>query len=567
MRVLSRTLCSDHAAMTHPARTEQPAPVIHAAPALPSYIPPFGLRTIIGCLGMLLAVHVAGFNEHVTEIGLADIRGAMRIGHDEGTWLITLYEAFNIAAMAFTPWFYMTFSIYRFSIFMTAVMALLAIPAPFMPDVTSLCILRAMQGMTAGCLPPVLMTVMLKYLPPEIRVFGIGGYAMSATFGPNLGLPLEAFWFENLGWHWLYWEIIPMAALAIGMMAYGLPKDPVHLERFEKFNWFGLMVGLPAIISLVTVLYQGDRLDWFRSTLITHLTFWGLAAFVVFVINEAFHPSPYFRIQYWKSRNIQASLLSLVGILAICSLMAEIPATYLEAVRGYRPIQTAPVSLVVALPQLVMLPLIAALCNSARVDCRYVLAGGMLCLAGAAWLGTWLTPDWVRDNFYPIQMLQILGQPMTVIPTLMLATLAMGPADGPFISGMVNMLKGLANAVAFALFATLTRRREQYHSTMLLGHGSAHATPADGASPIAGQLATTSPDTTHVAHNALQVFHTYVHEQSLVLALADIYLGVMVVCLGYAGLNLVLPKRVYPPRAPARPTPATTPIPATSPAP
>ncbi|MFT8890947.1 MAG: MFS transporter [Acetobacter papayae] len=552
--------------MTHPAPSGGPAPVIHAAPALPSYIPPFGLRTVIGCLGMLLAVHVAGFNEHVTEIGLADIRGAMHIGHDEGTWLITLYEAFNIAAMAFTPWFYMTFSIYRFSIFMTAAMALLAIPAPFIPDVTSLCMLRAMQGMTAGCLPPVLMTVMLKYLPPELRVFGIGGYAMSATFGPNLGLPLEAFWFENLGWHWLYWEIIPMAALAIAMMAYGLPKDPVHLERFEKFNWFGLMVGLPAIISLVTVLYQGDRLDWFRSPLITHLTFWGLAAFVVFVINEAYHPSPYFRIQYWKSRNIQASLLSLVGILAICSLMAEIPATYLEAVRGYRPIQTAPVSLVVALPQLVMLPLIAALCNSARVDCRFVLAGGMLCLAGAAWLGTWLTPDWVRDNFYPIQILQILGQPMTVIPTLMLATLAMGPADGPFISGMVNMLKGLANAVAFALFAALTRRREQYHSTMLLGHGSAHATPADGVgSPITGQLAGTSSDTAHVAHNTLQVFHTYVHEQALVLALADIYLVVMAVCLGYAALNLVLPKRVYPPRAPARPAPAPAPAQPASP--
>ena len=553
--------------MTHPAPSGGPAPVIHAAPALPSYIPPFGLRTVIGCLGMLLAVHVAGFNEHVTEIGLADIRGAMHIGHDEGTWLITLYEAFNIAAMAFTPWFYMTFSIYRFSIFMTAAMALLAIPAPFMPDVTSLCMLRAMQGMTAGCLPPVLMTVMLKYLPPEIRVFGIGGYAMSATFGPNLGLPLEACWFENLGWHWLYWEIIPMAALAIGMMAYGLPKDPVHLERSEKFNRFGLMVGLPAIISLVTVLYQGDRLDWFRSPLITHLTFWGLAAFVVFVINEAYHPSPYFRIQYWKSRNIQAALLSLVGILAICSLLSEIPATYLEEIRGYRPIQTAPVSLVVALPQLIMLPLIAALCNSARVDCRYVLVAGMLCLAGASWLGTWLTPDWVRDNFYPIQMLQILGQPMTVIPTLMLATLAMGPADGPFISGMVNMLKGLANAIAFALFSILTRRREQYHSTMLLGHGSAHATPADGVgSPIAGQLAGTSPDTAHVAHNTLQVFHTYVHEQALVLALADIYLVVMVVCLGYAVLNLVLPKRVYPPRAPARPAPAQ-PAPALSPLP
>ncbi|MCP1216374.1 MFS transporter [Acetobacter orientalis] len=532
-------------------------PVIHAAPPMPSYIPPFGLRTVIGCLGMLLAVHVAGFNEHVTEIGLSDIRGAMHIGHDEGTWLIAIYEAFNIAAMAFTPWFYMTFSIYRFSIFMTAILALLSIPAPFMPDVTSLCILRAFQGLAGGCLPPVLMTVMLKYLPAPIRVFGIGGYAMSATFGPNLGLPLEAFWFEHVGWHWLYWEIVPTAAIAIAMMAYGLPKDPMHFERFEKFNWFGLLVGLPAICSLVIVLYQGDRLDWFRSETITNLTFWGGAAFIVFVINEAFHPSPYFKIQYWRSRNIQAALLSLVGILAICSIMGEIPATYLEAVRGYRPIQAAPVSLVVALPQLIMLPLIAALCNSRKVDCRWVLAIGMACLATSAFLGTWLTVDWVRDNFYLLQILQVFGQPMTVIPTLMLATMAMGPADGPFISGMVNMLKGLANAVAFALFSAFMRRREQYHSAMLLDHHGTHQLALQGiGNPIVQQLNPTSPDSGHVARNALQVLHTYVREQSLVLALNDLYFVLIWVCCGYAVLNLILPHRVYPPRAPTPQTPA-----------
>lgn len=506
---------------------------------------------------MLLAVHVAGFNEHITEIGLNDIRGAMHIGHDEGTWLVAVYEAFNICAMAFTPWFYMTFSIYRFSIFMTAVMAFLSIPAPFMPDVTSLLVLRAFQGLSAGCLPPVLMTVMLKYLPPEIRVFGIAGYAMTATFGPNLGLPLEAFWFEHIGWHWLYWEVIPLALVSIALMAYGLPRDPVHFERFKKFNWFGLATGVPGISALVVVLYQGDRLDWFRSPLITYLVFWGGLLFLVFVINEAYHPSPYFRIQYWKSRSTQAGLLSLVGILTICAIVGDIPVSYLEAVRGYRPIQAYPVSLFVALPQLIMLPLTAAVCNQRWVDCRLVLVSGMLLLALSGFLGTWLTVDWVRENFYTIQILQTVGLPMTVIPTLMLITLSIGPADGPFISGMVNMLKGFSNAIGFALFGALTRRREQYHSTMLLDHHGTHNTALQGmGSPINQQLAATSPDNAHVARNTLQVFHTYVHEQSFVLALNDLYYILIWVCLGYAAMNLVLPRRVYPPRAPSPTTSA-----------
>ncbi|MFT8613632.1 MAG: MFS transporter [Gluconobacter oxydans] len=540
-----------------------------APPAQPSYIPPFGMRTIVGCLGMLLAVHVAGFNEHITEIGLADIRGAMHIGHDEGTWFTSIYESFNIAAMAFTPWFYMTFSIYRFSIFMTAVLAMLSIPLPFMPDMISLCFLRAAQGLSAGCLPPVLMTVMLKYLPPPIKVFGIGGYAMSATFGPNLGGPLEAMWFEHMGWRWLYWEVIPLSIIAIAMMAYGLPRDPVHLERFRKFNWRGFFIGVPSIICVVTVLYQGDRLDWFRSPIISHLTFWGGALFVGFLFHEWHHHSPFFRLQYWKNRNITMALLTLVAVLIICGLMLEVPMTYLEAVRGYRPIQAAPVALTVALPQLIMLPLTAALCNSARVDCRYVLAFGMSCLALSAFLGTWLTPDWVRDNFYVMQGLQIFGQPMVVIPVLMLATMSLGPADGPFISGMVNMLKGMANAFATAIFEILLRRREQYHSTMLLDRAGNNATSLSGmGDPIHAAISNTSPDSDHVARNTLQIFHTYLHEQSITLALVDIYFVVMCICIFYIALTAVLPKRVYPPgKGPAPAIPAAAREPDPEPAP
>jgi len=525
-------------------------------PGAPSYIPPFGPRTVVGLVGVLLAVHIAGFNEHITEIGLADIRGKMHLGYDEGIWFISVYESFNIAAMAFTPWFYMTFSIYRFVAFMTALLGLLAIPLPFMPDLPSLLVLRAVQGLAAGCLPPILMTVMLKYLPPQIRVFGIGGYAMSATFGPNLGGPLEVLWFEHIGWQWLYWEALPLCLIAIGMMAYGLPRDPPHYERFRNFNWKGFLLGAPSIIAVVTVLYHGERLEWFRSPLIVHLTFWGGGLFIGFLIHEWFHHSPFFRIQFWGNRNIAMSLLTLVASLILCGLLMIIPSAYLAEIRGYRPIQTAPIALIVALPQLILLPATAALCNIRAVDCRYVLAIGMSLLGLACWLGTWLTPDWVRDNFYLLQILQIFGQPMVVIPTLMLATMGLGPADGPLISGMVNMLKGMANAIAAALFETLLRVRQHYHSVILLDHYGTHRFTLQGfGNRIGEQIAPLNPDTRHIAQNAQQIFHTYIHEQSMVLALADLYFILMWVCVAFVILDAILPSRVYP----SRPLPEASP--------
>ncbi len=81
----------------------QPTPT--AAPAAQ----PFGTRIVVGLLGVLLASLTAGLNGHVTEIAMTDVRGALAIGHDEGTWLTVLYEATQVAAMAFAPWCSVTF--------------------------------------------------------------------------------------------------------------------------------------------------------------------------------------------------------------------------------------------------------------------------------------------------------------------------------------------------------------------------------------------------------------------------------------------------------------------------
>ncbi|MBN0888678.1 EmrB/QacA family drug resistance transporter, partial [Pseudomonas aeruginosa] len=112
-----------------------------------------------------------------------------------------------------------------------------------------------------------LMTVALRFLPPGIKLYGLGAYALTATFGPNLGLPLAAFWFEYVGWQWVFWQVIPLCLVAMAAVSHGLPQDPVRLERFRQFDGIGLLTGFPAICALVIGLLQGERLDWFESPL------------------------------------------------------------------------------------------------------------------------------------------------------------------------------------------------------------------------------------------------------------------------------------------------------------
>jgi len=240
--------------------------------------------------------------------------------------------------------------------------------------------------------------------------------------------------------------VVPLCLVSTAAIAYGLPQDPQRLERFRSFNWVGLLTGFPAISMLVIGLYQGDRLDWLNSPLICVMLGGGGLLFCLFLLNEWSHPLPFFKLRMLAQRNFTHSLITLAGVLVVLLGVAVIPSDYLIEVRGYRPLQIAPLALVVALPQLIALPVTAAILNIERVDCRWVLGLGLTLVAASCALGSFMTSDWVRENFYLLQALLTIGEPMAVIPLLMEVTTGLTPTEGPFASAMFNMVKGFAAA-------------------------------------------------------------------------------------------------------------------------
>ena len=58
---------------------------ITAQPKVSPAAATFNLRIMTGLVGILLASLIAGLNEHVTDIAMPDVQGAMSISHDEGS--------------------------------------------------------------------------------------------------------------------------------------------------------------------------------------------------------------------------------------------------------------------------------------------------------------------------------------------------------------------------------------------------------------------------------------------------------------------------------------------------
>lgn len=499
--------------------------------------PGFNTRLVVGLLGVLLATLAAGLNGSVADVAFADIRGAFAIGQDQGSWITTWYQATQVAVMAFAPWCAVTFSIRRFTLVAIMGMVVLAVLCPLAPNATSLLVLRALQGLMAGCLPPVLMTVALRFLPPQFKLYGLAGYALTATFGPNLGIPLAALWTDGLSWQFVFWQVVPLGIISYFAVGYGLPQDPLRLERFKQLNWLGLLSGFPAICALVIVLLQGDRLDWFHSVLITNLTIGGLFLLLVFFINESLHPLPFFSLSILRRRNFTHALITLAGALIVLSSTMIVPAHYLAAIHHYRPLQSVPMALLVALPQLLVLPLVAAVCNLRWVDCRWILALGMaLCLLSCL-QGMSIDTDWTRQNFYGLLALQIVGQPMVVIALLMSSTSVVSPQEGPVASAWFNTIKGLAAVIGTSLITTLSDVRSHFHLNVLLDQ-------------LGNQVqALTWAQQAHKANqHAMSLLSRQLIGQAHVLTVIDIFTVMAVLAAILIALIPIIPQRVFPPR-------------------
>jgi DHA2 family multidrug resistance protein len=510
---------------------------------------PFTLRLALGLVGVLIAALASGLNDRVTDIALADIRAALGIDYDKGSWLIGGYQAAEVAAMMIAPWFAVTLSLRRFALGVALGFGVTALLLPFATHYPLFLTLRVLQGIFGGALPPLLMTVALRFLPPPLKLYGLSAYALTATFGPNMAASLAAFWTDSVGWPFVFWQVIPAMLVAMLLIGWGLPQDPARFERFRQIDLFGMLTGCSGIALLILVLNQGERLDWLSSPLIAAMLLASVALLLVFFINEWFHPLPLFRLQMLSRPNLTHGLLTLAGVLLVALSGSALPSAYFAQVEGFRTAQFAPLALTIGAPQLLIAPFIAMLLNIRWIDCRWMLSCGALLLAASCLLGSYITSDWARQNFWLIQIMQAFGQPMMILPVLMSATSVVLPPEGPFASAMFNTVRGFSSVAAGTLVEWFISHREQFHSHILLD-GAANrswllrADSAHDASASAPLL----PDGSISSTENITHFSTLVKHQAQVLSLSDAYLLLIAFAFLLILLTAWLPKRVWPPQ-------------------
>lgn len=277
---------------------------------------------------------------------------------------------------------------------MVAAVILIALVIPWVRDLHLLLGLRALQGLFSGALIPLLMMSALRYLPPSIRLHGMALYALTATFAPNVALSLGALFLDQIhDWRWVYWHVIPPGVLAMALIAWGIPAGPMALPRFKEANWFGFVLGIIGLSLLVVGLGQGERLNWFNSSLIVVSLGAGISITALFLLSEWFHPAPFMKLQLLGRRNLGLGFSIFFFMLIAMASAVALPAASLAQLQGFRLLQTAPIGLIVGVPQLVLGSLVALLLYQKWVDGRHVFAAGLALMAAACYFGARFTSE------------------------------------------------------------------------------------------------------------------------------------------------------------------------------
>ena len=508
------------------------------------------IKPLVGLGGVLIAAMTSEFNDQVTSIALTDVSGALGISHDSGTWIESLYVSAEIIGMAISPWLLITFTLRRWTLFSIALCGASSVLIPFSPNIEAIYALRLIQGLAGGLIIPLLMTTALRILTPNIRLYGLAVYALTATFTPALASTVAALWMDIVGWRFVFLQTIPLCAVAGVLVWYCLHQDQPRYERFRMLDWRGALLLVIGTGALSTMLYQGDRLGWFNSTPICVLALVSALAIPLLLINEWFHPLPLLKLQMLGRRNFAYGALGLFTFLVISQSGSSVPLRYLQEVQGYRPLQSNLITLEIAASQLLMLPAMALLLDYKRIDSRVVSLVGLGLILASCIGSSFLTVYWNRDQFYLWQLLQAIGQPMVIMPLLMMSTNTVaGPAEGPFAAALINTSRAVAEATSAWFLALIDRWRNALHSDRIIdevGQDRWRVIQSKGVLPQYPPPLT--PDGQPRVPNSLEAFSHAVQQQVTILSTSDTFLILGALTVFLMVVVMTLPVRTLPPR-------------------
>lgn len=414
-----------------------------------------------------MGTFISTLNGRLSTFGLADIRGALSAGYDEGAWITTAQTVAQMFVTMISIWLGAAYGPRRVLIGASIAFALVSLVTPLSGTLPMFLTLQFLGGLASGCFIPLTLSFILLNTPPKYWAIGIAIYALNLELSLNISASLEGWYVEHHSWRWIFWQNVPLALLMSLCLHRGIAQKPITVRPPPDI--FALLAGGCGLALIYAALDQGNRLDWLNSGLEWGLLCAGVLLVIAFMIHESITPRPLLNLKILFTVTM-ISQLALIGFLRLTILAtAYLIPLYLGSVRGYRALEVGDTLIWIAIPQLIFCPLAALMLR--RTDARLVASIGFIFISVACLMVAYnLTPIWGSFQFLPASLLQAIGQSFALSGVVFFGILHLKPQDALTFGALLQTVRLMGGEIGTAFVTTMARVRGQVASNLLGQH-------------------------------------------------------------------------------------------------
>jgi DHA2 family multidrug resistance protein len=451
----------------------QSSPNVRLAKAIAGGLPSeLSQSPLLGILGVVIGAGIVTLTGRMLTLGLADLKGSLGMGFDDGAWIGTAY---NVALMFIGP-----FTVYLGALLgprrvLLAAAALFTIICAFLPLVHSYSLLitaLVLAGLASGTFYPLTLTFALRNIPMRFLPFTLALYATFVDGAVNIAPSLYGWYREHLSFHWMFWNSAFITPVMIACIYYGIPSAGPRKTIGPAPSFAGFLYGSAGFAMLFAALDQGQRLDWWNSAVFNALFFGGAIFLVSSLVRRLRMPNPLVDLPYLRQWNTLLLATALI-FFRFCLLATIILIPQSLSIHGLEADQIAPAIFWTAAPQL-LIAIVAALLLLHGLDSRLLMAAGFACMAAASLLNAQYTLAWSASNYYRSELLMGVGQSFAfigLVSTIVLQAVFTGGLSKPqaalTFSAFFHTIRLFGGQLGVAFMTHFIAVRERLHSNLL----------------------------------------------------------------------------------------------------
>ncbi len=198
-----------------PADQESPTPMTDTVSSPPADVNRAPARSglLIGVL--VLSAFVMILNETILSVALRDLTVDLHVPTTTVQWLTSGFLLTMAVVIPTTGFLLERFSPRQVFLFSLSAFSLGTLLCALAPGFGLLMTGRVVQACGTAVMLPLLMTTVMRLVPPERRGATMGTITIVIAVAPAIGPTIGGAVLSSLGWRWMFWIVLPLALAAL----------------------------------------------------------------------------------------------------------------------------------------------------------------------------------------------------------------------------------------------------------------------------------------------------------------------------------------------------------------